>query len=272
MHLSIILLLNFMRKLVVILVLLIVLLFTGGCWNGEYSKEYPFVEGGNLSVVFFDVGQGDSTLIVTPDGVRILVDCGEFEDASIYLLEMNITWIDVLIVTHDHEDHAGGCSDVKEVVGVGKVMTNKNVYSDFSLGLTNTTFLEVIVAYDDYGRFEGENDNSVIFKIGYGNVSLIFMGDCEWKCENELLNSHKKDMDVDVLRVGHHGGKYSSTSAFLAGVSPSAAVISSGKKNKYGHPHNETLERLGSLDVEIYRTDISGNLFFSTDGRKYSFS
>lgn len=249
-----------MKKIVIMLIII----FLAGCGN----EEYPYVKGENLSVVFFDVGQGDSALIVAPDGVKVLIDCGEFEDAALYLKEMNITWIDLLVISHPDKDHLGGCDDVQEIVEIGSVLTNENIMEDFVIELTNTTFLEAIVVYDSNGRFKGENDNSVMIKIGYGNISLLFTGDCEWKCEKELVKT--QNIDVDVLKVGHHGSKYSSTYDFLEMVSPSAAVISSGKENRYGHPTNETLKRLEHVGAEVYRTDLNGTMIFTTDGTKYA--
>jgi competence protein ComEC len=229
---------------------------------------HPYVKGKNLSVVFFDVGEGDSAMIIAPDSRKILIDCGEFNDTAFYLKKMNITFIDVLIITHPDKDHEGGCGDVVKSVGVGSILTNTNVEGDFLLDITETAFAEVIVAYDSNGRFKGDNDNSVMLKLGYGNTSFLFTGDCEWRCEKELLETH--DIDVDILKTGHHGSRYSSTAEFLEKTSPSAAIISAGRENRYGHPHNETIERLKKVNASVSRTDVNGTIIITTDGSAYS--
>ncbi len=251
-----------MRK--IIFAMAVMLIIASGCSNGQY----PYASGRNLSVVFFDVGQGDSAMIITPDSRKILIDCGEFNDTAFYLKTMNITFIDVMVITHPDKDHEGGCDDVAKSVEIGRVLTNSNVEGDFILDITQTAFIEVIVAYDSNGRFKGDNDNSVILKIGYGNVSFLFTGDCEWRCEKELVKTH--DIDADILKVGHHGSKHSSTPEFLAKASPSAAIISSGKDNRYGHPHNETLERLDKVNASVYWTGANGTIIITTDGNEYS--
>jgi competence protein ComEC len=251
-----------MKKIAFIAAVLLIL--ASGC----AKESYPYAKGKNLSVVFFDVGHGDSAMIITPDSRKILIDCGEFNDTAFYLKTMNITWIDVLIITHPDKDHEGGCNNVRKVAEIGKTLTNTNVEEDFLLDITKTAFAEVIVAYDSNGRFKGDNDNSVMLKMGYGNISFLFTGDCEWRCEEELLKTH--DIDVDILKTGHHGSKHSSTAEFLEKASPSAAIISAGRKNRYGHPHNETLERLRMVNASVYRTDINGTIIITTDGSTYS--
>ena len=248
-----------MKKLAILALIILI----SGC-----STSHSVVEGKNLSVIFFDVGQGDSAMVVTPDNKKILIDCGEFDDAAFYIQAMNITEIDILIITHPDNDHAGGCDKVRNVADIGRMLTNTNVEKDFLLDITDTALLEVIVAYDSGGRFKGDNDNSVLLKATYGDISFLFTGDCEWRCENELIRTEK--INADVLKVGHHGSKHSSTPDFLEKVSPSAAVISAGSKNRFGHPANETLERLGKAGARIYRTDINRTIIITTDGSKYS--
>jgi len=242
---------------------LLALIILTGCSEGGY----PYSPGENLSVVFFDVGQGSSTLLLIPDGRKVLIDCGEFDDAAEYLRMMNITWIDVLIITHAHSDHDGGCEAVKEVAEIGEILKNTNVDKDFVLKISDYAYLEVIVAYDSNGRFKGDNDNSVVLKVGYGNSSFLFTGDCEFRCEEELIKT--QDIEADVLNAGHHGSKHSSIPDFLDEVGASLVVISAGKGNQYGHPNNETLERYAKIGADVHRTDLEGVIIVSTDGRNY---
>ena len=243
-----------MKKIFVILILL----FFAGC------TPQP---NGNLTVIFFDVGQGDSALIITPDNKTVMIDCGEYEDAADYLELMNITSLDALIITHPDDDHYGGCDEVSKVAHVKRTITNTNTEKDFVLDITQTAKFEVIVAYDSGGRYKEDNDNSVLLKLTYGKIKFLFTGDCTWKCENELMKTEK--IDIDILKVGHHGSKSSTTEKFLKKTTPSVAVISTGK-NSYGHPTNEVIERLNQVNSEIYRTDIDGSVILTTDGRTYS--
>lgn len=251
-----------MKKRIFVCVAVFIILISG-C-----RSKPPILKGKNLSVIFFDVGQGDSAMIITPGNKKILIDCGEHKDTALYLQAMNITEIDVLIITHPDADHAGGCDDVKEVAAIKKTITNTDAERDSMLEIADYALLEIIVAYDSHGRFKGDNDNSVLLKAEYGKVSFLFTGDCEWRCEKELVKT--ENIDVDILKVGHHGSKYSSTSEFLKKVSPSAAVISAGRKNRYSHPANETLERLKQINARIYRTDTNGTIIITTDGSSYA--
>lgn len=244
-----------MKKAVAVAAVIAALLLSG-CSAGT---------SGNMSAVFFDVGQGDSALLMTPDSKKILIDCGEDSRASEYLKEMNITHLDLLIKTHPDIDHTGGCSYVEDSINVSRTLTNKNVEKDFFLGISGSAELRVVVAYDTR-KFSSDNDNSVLLRADYGKASFLFTGDCGWKCEKEVAGT--EDVDVDVLKVGHHGSRYSSSQDFLEKASPSIAVISAGK-NSYGHPHDDALKRLEKCGADVYRTDKDGTVIITTDGKSY---
>ena len=110
------------------------------------------------------------------------------------------------------------------------------------------------------------NNYSAVLKLTYNDVSFLFTGDAEDISENEMLENSYSDLDADVLKVGHHGSRYSTSDDFLNAVSPQYAVIECGEDNKYGHPHSETIAKLESNGTEIYRTDLNGNITFVTDG------
>jgi len=148
------------------------------------------------------------------------------------------------------------------------VLTNENVEEDFILNLTETAFIEVIVAYDSNGRFKGDNDNSVLLRATYGDIRFLFTGDCEWKCENEIVKSG--GIKADILKAGHHGSKHSSTQKFLEKVNPAIAVVSAGRGNRYGHPANEALERLKNIGADVLRTDLNGTIIITTDGSSFN--
>ena len=127
--------------------------------------------------------------------------------------------------------------------------------------------LKVMVAYGESWRFSADNDNSAMLKLGYGKASFLFTGDCGLKCEDKLME--KKGISADILKVSHHGSKHSTSNEFLKKVKPKLAVISVGK-NSYGHPANETLERLNAAGIDILRTDLDGAVVITTDGESYS--
>ena len=113
--------------------------------------------------------------------------------------------------------------------------------------------------------YDNLNDESLVLRFDYGDSSFLFTGDQESDAEEDVLASGA-DVDVDVLKVGHHGSNTSSSESFLAAVSPEIAVIQCGEGNEYGHPHLETLERLEAQNVTVYRTDLSGSIVITADG------
>jgi competence protein ComEC len=116
--------------------------------------------------------------------------------------------------------------------------------------------------------FSNVNDNSVVVRATYGEVDFLFMGDCEADCEQDILNSGLL-IDSEILKVGHHGSRTSTSLAFLSAVSPEIAVISVGENNRYGHPHQETLDKLSSNGIIYYRTDLHGTIIVETNGTSY---
>lgn len=118
---------------------------------------------------------------------------------------------------------------------------------------------------DPLEPFKTDNDNSIVLLVTYGNTTILLMGDCERACENKLLEQHYP-RDVDILIVGHHGSRSSSSQDFLNIIRPKIALISAGAGNQYGHPHQEVLDRLNKIGAKIYRTDIDGSITVTTDG------
>jgi len=223
----------------------------------------------NLTVTFIDVGQADSALINYKD-YNILVDCGYGSESYDFLVKNNITKIDLIVASHPDADHVKGCIKIMENLDVDFVWDNGvfrddvQFYKDyFSLinevgykNVSNEDFIE----FDDLKldvvhsnmNHSNLNDNSIVLRLDYFNFSVLFMGDCRFDCEEEI-----DDVDVDILKVGHHGSKYSSSLEFLSRVNASVAVISVGE-NSYGHPTAEVLDRLSV----VYRTDLDGNIKF----------
>ena len=243
-----------------------------------------------LSVDFIDVGQGDSILICS-GGQSMLVDAGTNESGKTvlnFLRDKGIKKLDYAVGTHPHADHIGGLDDVIRSIDTDSLLmpnavTDTKTFNDvldaaesrnlsitvpeeddeFSLGASRVTVLS-----KNKEQSDNLNNSSLILKVVYGNFSLLLTGDAEKEAEKQLL-SDKKDVSADVLKVGHHGSETSTSGEFLKAVSPKCAVISCGKNNDYGHPHEKTLKKLEKQGTEIYRTDISGtiSLFADSDGR-----
>lgn len=244
------------------------------------------VEGQDVVVKFFDVGQADSILVQSA-GVNMLIDAGTNNMGNTVvqnLKDLGITKIDYLVGTHPHEDHIGGMDDVINNFEIGtiympKVQTNTKTFEDVldaisNKGLTITTpevgyvfevgntKCEVMCA--GTGTTE-ENSNlnlsSIVIRMVYGEESFLFMGDAEEKNESSRQWSR-----TTVLKVGHHGSDTSSSESFLNQVKPEISVISVGINNTYGHPKKTTLDKLNALGTSIYRTDQNGTITITCDG------
>lgn len=242
--------------------------------------------GDEMTVHFINVGQGDSALIEYKD-IDILIDGGDNKAAKTvisYLDRQDIDDIDLIIGTHMDADHIGGLDKVMEsykveqIIDSGTKKTTKT-YKDYrtAIDAEGATYLadkdmgfqfydalrvEIIETGDGYSH---ENDNSVVAKVSFGNMDFLFTGDMEKKAESHALN---RFTDIEVLKVGHHGSRTSSSAEFLKLTMPEYAIISCGVSNKYGHPHKEALERLEGIGAEIYRTDTQGDIRIITDGYK----
>ncbi|HWR06801.1 DNA internalization-related competence protein ComEC/Rec2 [Sporomusa sp.] len=250
-----------------------------------------------LAVHFIDVGQGDATLVVTPHGKAVLVDTGgSFGSSGFdigervvapYLKHYGVTAVDYLILTHGHQDHAGGAAGVAGDIRINNVMVAREAYSPAVQALLHTKpAITIIPAYTgqsfwldgvlfsiDHSVGDAEanrhaisgNEVSSVIRISYGQHSFLITGDLEAPGEATLLTHGV--LPCTVLKVGHHGSKTSSTVPFLEAISPKFAVISVGYGNRFGHPHQETLKRLMAIETLIYRTDKMGAIVFRSDGK-----
>lgn len=243
-----------------------------------------------LTVRFIDVGQGDCALL-TCGGETLLIDGGPSEASSkLYSISksLGISRLDYIICTHPDEDHCGGISgalnfascgtffcsvtehDTRAFASVlrylGQVpVTVPAVGDGFSLGAAQVTFV------GPAQRTRDTNEGSLVCRVDLGEVSFLFTGDAGEESEEAMLAAGAQ-LDADVLKVGHHGSASSSTSRFLAAVSPDYAVISVGAGNSYGHPTDEALARLGATGATVLRTDLLGSVVAVTDGRDVQFS
>jgi competence protein ComEC len=241
-----------------------------------------------LQISFFDVGQGDSILVVSPDGKTMLIDGGEPDTGIVqYLQGMKINRIDVMVASHPHADHIGGLVQVLKTIPVTEVITNgepttTNIYEQFLDGIANAKAKYTEVKKGDTiplgnltfdvlapGVATGDlNSDSIVLRLTYGKTSVMFMGDADAAAESAILASGSP-VKADILKVGHHGSKYSSSVAFLKAVSPAVAVYSAGLGNSYGHPATQTIANLQNVGAQIYGTDKDGTITVSIDANGY---
>lgn len=262
--------------------------------DNKETKEIKNNEvAGNLKVHYIDVNQGDSILI-QQDGHNMLIDAGTnaTETAVVsYLKHQGVTKLDYVIGAHPHEDHIGGLEKVIDTFQVDKVfmpeinhntqtfksvatsiknkglkITTPKVGDSYSLGSAKCQILAPVNA-----SYDNLNNYSIVTKLKFGNNSFIFMGDAESLSEGEILQK-QLDISSDVLKVGHHGSRTSTTQNFLDKINPKYAVISCGKGNKYGHPMQETLNKLKDKGIKVYRTDECSNVIAISDGNNITFN
>lgn len=243
-----------------------------------------------LEVNFFDIGQGDSIFIQTAERWQTLIDGGPTSAVLEKLGKEMPFWdrtIDLIILTHPERDHLAGLIEVLKRYKVENVLwtglfRDTEKYREWMRVLDeegarviiakagqkfDICYCEVLYPLESLEGQEVENSNntSIVIRLDFGETSFLFTGDASKSIERKLINLAEQ-LDSDVLKVGHHGSKTSSAPEFIEAVSPQIAVITVGKENKYGHPHQEVLETLTKYGIRILRTDQDGDIKIISDG------
>ena len=249
--------------------------------------------GGLLTVAFLDVGQGDAIFVETPDGVQMLIDGGP-DSAVLRELGKQISVsdrdLDVVLATHSDKDHIGGLVDVLERYEVENIVTTNNqndttvaqVFSEEvtreksniylanygqQLALGASTSLLILSPIGDVTDWES-NTASIVTQLRYGDIEFMLTGDAPISIEEYLSRTFGKNLESEVLKLGHHGSRTSSGEIFLDTVKPNFGIVSAGKDNTYGHPHGEVVENLQKRNINMLNTADSGTIVFKSDGKK----
>lgn len=274
------------KKLITSLVILISLLTSliFSSWQIFTDKNKQ-----NLQVSFLDVGQGDAILIETPNGAQTIIDTGpngkilEELNKKIYFFDQTL---DAVILTHPDLDHIGGTVDLfnayKIPVLIFATSTKQTDATEsierinverrevkagdmIMLDVEKNIYLDILFPESGYINVDS-NDQSIVAKLVFNEICFILTGDASKEVEMKLVQRYGTELDCEVLKVGHHGSHTSSEEKFIGFVSPEYAVISSGRENKFGHPHKETIDTLSKFPIKIINTAESGTITFYSDG------
>jgi len=261
-----------------------------------WQEVFALAGNNNLQVYFLNVGQGDSAFVKTPENHQIVIDGGPDLSASGKISNLMPFWdktIDVIVLSHPEKDHMQGLMDILKKYRANYILDSgikkdSAEYKEWEEILENqkrlgakiiavkagdivklgNVSINILFPYENfYGKKteDSTNESCVVLNLVFGKNSFLFTGDISTKSEKELIASSDTAIDTDVLKVSHHGSKYSTSEEFLKFISPEFAVICVGK-NSYGHPTPEVLQRLEKFGIKVLRTDTNGDIKFVSDG------
>ncbi|MEK7555623.1 MAG: MBL fold metallo-hydrolase [Patescibacteria group bacterium] len=272
----------------VILLVLFLIIFDVFVWRqvvfGEPNK--------NLEVYFLDVGQGDSELAVLPGGVKILIDGGpnnKILNELSSILGLTDRYIDLVALSHPQTDHFGGLIDVLKRYQVGAFVFNgrqgtMSAFQDLEKIIKDNKIPVVVLGKGDKIKHQESNfnilspskefsnsydlnDTTLVMELATGGAKILFTGDIDKKIEDYLVAQY--DLDIDVLKVSHHGSRFSTGEKFLEEATPKISIIEVGK-NSYGHPTKQVLSGLASIASQIFRTDNDGTIKLTINNQNIS--
>lgn len=249
-------------------------------------------DSSTLKVHYIDVGQADATLLEFShegEAFTILIDTGDWNAADVvnYLTLQNIDDIDIVAITHPHADHIGQLDKIIDAFNVTEVWMNGEIANSqvFAKSLEAIEKNEIDYYEPEVGEIfdigplqieilhpaslsSNTNNNSLVMRMLYDDVSFLFTGDAEQQAENEILASGA-DISAQILQLGHHGSKTSSTPNFVQAVNPEVAIYSAGEGNSYNHPDAEVIDLINANNIKLYGTDQQGTIIVETDGKNY---
>ncbi len=283
-----------LRRYFSYLILLVLIFISLGIWGAVFAST----PSGVLTVAVMDVGQGDSIFIESPTGVQIIIDGGP--DNSLLhelpkLMSLSDRALDAVIATHPDADHTSGFVDLLKRYSVGvfispgipkPTVTARTLEKEIDtekipryiarrgdwLELGGGARLQILFPDFDVSHLSSDktNEGCIVSHLVYGNTSMIFMCDAPMSVENHLMQiGSSTELTSNILKVGHHGSRYSTGNTFLDTVHPPVAVISVGARNTYGHPTSETLRKLEAHNIKTLRTDEEGTVVFVSDGKTF---
>lgn len=263
---------------------LVLLLVIGGALYYYMNMKTPIAADADAEFHFIDVGQGDAAMVITSEAV-VVIDCGPVSSSDVLTeyIKRYTDKIDCLVISHPHEDHMGGAAALINEFEIGEIimegfdefdddapafyeraydaMVEHELYPIIATAGESHTYgditMKILSPEKDYND---KNSNSIVLRLEADGASAIFTGDAETPAEKVILDGFYRDLDADVLKVGHHGSSTSTSEKFYLAVSPDIAVISCEKDNEYGHPHRETKALFEKHSQEYYRTDEVGSV------------
>ncbi|MHB1456134.1 MAG: ComEC/Rec2 family competence protein [Armatimonadota bacterium] len=255
-----------------------------------------------LYITFLDVGQGDCSFIRTPGGHTMLIDGGgrsDSKDGTLvgekvvlpYLRHEGVSKLDIVLLTHPHDDHLQGLLPVIKTMRIGRILDSgfsnpaesyiqylriiksrkiphMRVYRGQKIDFKDGASISILSPPGSALKTpsEDQNNDSLVFKLNCYKRAFLFTGDAGFDAEDNMMNS-KLNLRSGIIKIGHHGSRFSTGKRFLDAVNPKAAVISVGKSNPFGHPSKETLDKLKNHNVIVYRTDRNGAVMLKCDNK-----